>query len=234
MFLRPHHQRIHEVLLALDAPMLREHQCYFGGGTAIVLHRGEYRESADMDFMVSDLACYRELRRELLDQDTLAHFFGLGRGPLSAVPDVRADQYGIRTQLPLKPDAIKFEIVFEARIAFDTPGPADQIVGIATLTKIDLVASKLLANVDRWADDGVMSRDIIDLAMLRPTRQIFNAALLKAEEAYGTSVLKAMNAAMARLMNDPRRLARCIDALKISTPQALLYQCLASLPRSRG
>ena len=46
MFARPDHQRIHEVLLALDATLLREHRCYFGGGTAIVLQRGEYRESA--------------------------------------------------------------------------------------------------------------------------------------------------------------------------------------------
>lgn len=50
MFSRPHHQRIHEVLLALDANFLREHQCYFGGGTAIVLQHDEYRESMDMAF----------------------------------------------------------------------------------------------------------------------------------------------------------------------------------------
>lgn len=62
MFERPHHQRIHEVLLALDAPLLREHRCYFGGGTAIALTLGEYRESVDMDFLVSDLDGYRALR----------------------------------------------------------------------------------------------------------------------------------------------------------------------------
>ena len=31
-----------------------------------------------------------------------------------------------------------------------------------------MTASKLLANSDRWADDGVFSRDLIDLAMLQP------------------------------------------------------------------
>ncbi len=198
MFVRPHHQRIHEVLLALDATLLREHQCYFGGGTAIVLQRDEYRESVDMDFMVSDLTSYRALRRVLQDRDALAQFFGLGRGPLVALPEVRADQYGIRTALPLKTGSIKFEIVFEARITFDRPGPEDQIVGIATLTQVDLVASKLLANVDRWADDGVMSRDILK--------------------------------ARARLLDDPPRLARCIQVLQVSTPQALLYQRLTRLP----
>lgn len=135
MFERPHHRHIHQVLLSLDAALLREHRCYFGGGTAIVLQRGEYRESANMDFMVSDLDGYRALRRALQDTDTLAHFLGLGRGPLLNLPELRADQYGIRTQLPLKPSPIKFEIVFEARIEFDPPGPEDQIAGVPTLTK---------------------------------------------------------------------------------------------------
>jgi hypothetical protein len=230
MFVRPHHQRIHEVLLALDATLLREHQCYFGGGTAIVLQRDEYRESVDMDFMVSDLTSYRALRRVLQDRDALAQFFGLGRGPLVALPEVRADQYGIRTALPLKTGSIKFEIVFEARITFDRPGPEDQIVGIATLTQVDLVASKLLANVDRWADDGVMSRDILDLAMLQPTPKTWSAASQKAEDAYGAAVLPSLAKARARLLDDPQRLARCIKVLQVSTPQALLYQRLTTLP----
>jgi hypothetical protein len=60
MFERPRHQRIHEVLLSLDAAMLREHRCYFGGGTAIVLKRDEYRESLDIDFLLSDLLAKAE------------------------------------------------------------------------------------------------------------------------------------------------------------------------------
>jgi hypothetical protein len=230
MFARPYHQRIHEVLLALDATLLREHQCYFGGGTAIVLQRDEYRESVAMDFMLSDLTSYRELRRVLQDRDALAQFFGLGRGPLVALPEVRADQYGIRTALPLKTGSIKFEIVFEARITFDRPGPEDQIAGIATLTQADLVTSKLLANVDRWADDGVMSRDILDLAMLQPTPKTWSAALQKAEDAYGAAVLQSLEKARARLVDEPQRLARCIEVLQVSTPQALLYQRLKTLP----
>lgn len=234
MFERPHHQRIHEVLLALDAGLLREQRCYFGGGTAIVMQRGEYRESVDMDFLVSDLVCYRELRKALQNSETLARFFGLGRGPLLALPDIRADQYGIRTRLPLKSCPIKFEIVFEARISFDTPEARDQIGGVATLTEVDLVASKLLANVDRWADDGIMSRDIIDLAMLQPARKTWKVALQKAEGAYGDAVPRALNAALTRLTDDPRRLARCIDALKITIPQALLHQRLAGLRHHRS
>jgi len=233
MFARPHHRRIHEVLLALDATLLREHQCYFGGGTAIALKRDEYRESIDMDFMVSDLFCYRELRKVLQNSENLARFFGLGRGPLMALPELRADQYGIRARLPLKPSLIKFEIVFEARISFDTPAPQDQIGGVATLTEVDLVASKLLANVDRWADDGVLSRDIIDLAMLQPAQKTWKPALRKAEDAYGEAVMQAFDKAVARLTEDPQRLARCMDALKFSIPQALLHQRLVDLRHRR-
>ena len=50
MFERPHHQRIAQVLCALNAPLLRESNCLFGGGTAIALRFGEYRESVDIDF----------------------------------------------------------------------------------------------------------------------------------------------------------------------------------------
>jgi hypothetical protein len=145
------------------------------------------------------------------------------------LPELRADQYGIRTALPLKPSAIKFEIVFEARIQFDLPSLQDQIAGVTTLTQVDLVASKLLANVDRWADDSVMSRDIIDLAMLQPTDETWMAALKKAEEAYGAVVLQSLEKARARLIENPQRLARCVQALQIKTPSALLYQRLMDL-----
>ena len=37
MFRRLHHQRVAEVLSILDAPLLAEHNCWFGGDTAIVL-----------------------------------------------------------------------------------------------------------------------------------------------------------------------------------------------------
>ena len=59
LFSRKHHQKIHQILQALDARFLKQYQCYFGGGTAIVLRPGEYRESVDIDFLVSDIEFYR-------------------------------------------------------------------------------------------------------------------------------------------------------------------------------
>ncbi len=63
MFKRPHHQRIALVLESMNSTLLREHKCLFGGGTAIALRYQEYRESVDIEFLVSDLPSYRNLRQ---------------------------------------------------------------------------------------------------------------------------------------------------------------------------
>ena len=229
MFKREHHQKIHQVLQALDAPFLAQHQCYFGGGTAIVLRRGEYRESVDIDFLVSDIAAYRELRKQLQEPQVLEQLFGIGRGPLIKLPEVRADQYGIRTRLPLANGGIKFEIVFEARIIFDVPAPDDVVGGVSTLTEVDLAASKLLANVDRWPDAGVFSRDIVDLAMLDLKKHESHMALAKAESAYGDAVVRDVHKAVANLQNHPDRLSNCLVALAMNVPAALMLDRLKRL-----
>jgi hypothetical protein len=41
MFRRPHHQRIACVLATLNSDLLQQAQCYFAGGTAIVLSMDE-------------------------------------------------------------------------------------------------------------------------------------------------------------------------------------------------
>src|SRR5215203_4533432 len=65
LFERPHHRRIAAILRALDADLLAAHACWFGGGTAMALRYGEYRESVDIDFLVSDAKGYRALREGL-------------------------------------------------------------------------------------------------------------------------------------------------------------------------
>lgn len=209
--------------------MLREHSCYFGGGTAIAMGHGEYRESVDMDFLVSDINAYREFRKLLQNRPALEGLFGVGSGPLATAPEVRADQYGIRTKLAVADSVIKFEIVFEARINFEEPGPDDQIGGVTTLNPIDLGASKLLANVDRWSDAGVYSRDVIDLAMLGLDGKALNLAFAKAESAYGDAVKRDVLKAVDRLKAHPDRLASCMNALAMDMPQALLLERLKRL-----
>ena len=68
MFSRPHHQRILRILSSLNAEFLRQSECYFGGGTAIVMLLGEYRESLDIDFLCSSVEGYRAIREVVFDE----------------------------------------------------------------------------------------------------------------------------------------------------------------------
>ncbi len=230
-FERPHHQRVAHVLTALDGAALRQHGCLFGGGTCIALRHGEYRESVDIDFLVSDAAGYRELRHLLTGPGGLAAITHPQAMPLVALREVRADQYGIRTQVQMDGQAIKFEIVREARIELDEPQADDAICGVSTLTRLDLATSKLLANSDRQADDGVFSRDVIDLAMMDLPLPLLRRALAKAEKAYGASVSRDLGKAIDRIQNRTGWLERCMQAMAMDLPKALLWQKLRALRR---
>lgn len=231
MFERPHHQRIAQVLSALNGPLLRETGCLFGGGTAIALKYGEYRESVDIDFLVSDVSHYRSLRQLLTDPQGIAAIVREGVEPLAQAREVRADQYGIRTMLLVADQRIKFEIVLEGRIKLANPGPSDEVCGIATLTALDMAASKLLANSDRWGDDGVFSRDLIDLAMMRPPLSLLRQAVAKAELAYGKSILEDLAKAINRVKTRHGWLERCMQVMTINMPKALLLQRVRALAR---
>jgi hypothetical protein len=95
LFKREHHQKIFEVLQRLDAQVLKNHACYFGGGTAIALMNGEYRESVDIDFLVSDLTGYRALRELLTSPEGISAITKSGR-ELVLAREIRTDKYGIR------------------------------------------------------------------------------------------------------------------------------------------
>jgi hypothetical protein len=231
LYKRPHHQRIAHVLAALDSDVLAQHQCWFGGGTCIALRYGEYRESVDIDFLVSDAAGYRELRQMLSGLHGLSPIVKNKDMPLQLARDVRVDQYGIRTQVLMDGYAIKFEIVREARIELQIPTRSNQICGVNTLTMLDLAASKLLANADRQADDGVFSRDLIDLAMMDLSVVQLRAAVSKAEQAYGQSICRDLAKAIDRSEQRVGWLDRCMQAMAIETPKAVLWQKIRNLRR---
>ena len=222
LFERPHHRRIATLLAALDAPLLAEHHCLFGGGRLIALRHGEFRESPDINFVVSDLAAYRALRGRV-SQDGIAALF---RAPTTPLRDTRLDQYGIRTLLEVDGVPIKFEIVLEARITLDPPA-ADALCGVRTLSALDQLSEKLLANADRWADDAVDARDLIDLAMMLPTGRIPRAALDKAGGAYST-IEADLDKAKAHIER-PGRLAQCMSHLQMTLPPALLLDRIRRL-----
>lgn len=231
MFERPHHRDVALVLQSIDARQLSTRKCYFGRGTAMALRYGEYRESVDIDFLVSDIAGYRDLRQVFANA---GRTLPIARKDM-AVPlarDVRADQYGIRTQVRAGESTIKFEIVLEARIRLAEPGEQDRVCGIQTLAPVDLAAEKLLANADRWADDAVQSRDLIDLAMFPADRALLETACRKAEETYGGSVRQSLARAVDALQSRRGRLEACMTALGVDrVSPAQLWQAIDKVAR---
>jgi hypothetical protein len=229
LFERPHHSRIAAVLEALDADVLAANDCLFGGGTAMALRYGEYRESVDIDFLVSKVEGYRHLRQRLTGPDGMRAIARPGH-TLSQTREVRADQYGLRTMLQVDGVDIKFEIVLEGRIDLEAPGPNDRQCGVATLTPLDMATSKLLANSDRWRDDAVMSRDLIDLAMMAPPRALMRQAMAKAQGAYGESVVADLASAVEDLRARPHRLDQCMQAMAMTTvSKAVLWARIKAL-----
>ena len=231
MFERLHHQRIARVLSALDGQLLRDANCLFGGGTAMALRFGEYRESVDMDFLVSDLASYRSLRQLLTGEAGFAGLLKAGSEKFSLMREVRADQYGIRTTLLVDTQPIKFEIVLEGRIQLQVTNDQNLICGVSTLTLLDMATSKLLANSDRWSDDGVFSRDVIDLAMMQSALPLLRKAMLKAETAYGPAIARDLARAIDKLQSRPDWLERCMRAMAMTQPKAALWTKIRALKR---
>ncbi|WDR01629.1 nucleotidyl transferase AbiEii/AbiGii toxin family protein [Devosia algicola] len=127
-FERPQHIIIQSALQSMDAAFLQRSNCYFGGGTAIVLMNGEYRLSLDVDFLCADIDGYRDLRSAIRDGGAHAVF----GAHIETVREFKADQYGIRGVVSLEGQPIKFEIVREARIPLD--GALVEGLGVPVLT----------------------------------------------------------------------------------------------------
>lgn len=233
MFKRDHHLRIATVLQSLNAEVLDQCHCFFGGGTAIVLARSEYRESVGIDFLVSDKSGYQKIR-QLLTGEGIKAITRKGM-QIETAREIRADQYGIRTMLRVGGMEIKFEIVFEGRVQLQVPPIESQICGVSTLTSLDMATTKLLANSDRWSDDAVNSRDLIDLAMVDLSRTELTLAIEKASEAYGDAITRDLLKAIDILEQRRGRLEKCMEALKIDqVPKALLWSKIRQLrPRSK-
>jgi len=209
MYRRPHHQRVFKLLQTLDGALLEQTECYFGGGTAIVLSLDEYRESVDVDLMCASAEGYRTLRNIAYDRG-LAGFFTATPKQLR---ELKADRYGIRTFIEVDDTPIKFEIIREDRIPL--LGQKSPLWGIPALCRTDMYAEKLLANTDRYADISTASRDIIDLAlMIQGWGPIPEIAWEKVRNAYGESARKAFNSAIEMLAR-PGHLAACLKKLQM-------------------
>ncbi|WP_244506507.1 nucleotidyl transferase AbiEii/AbiGii toxin family protein [Pararhizobium polonicum] len=199
----------------MNRGFLLDNKCWFGGGTAIVLKLGEYRQSMDIDFLCSDIDGYRRLRMAAMSDGIGALF----SSKVESLREVKADQYGIRALLRYNGQPIKFEIVREGRIEID--GFLDQELGVPILAPADMFAEKLLANADRCMDPAVNYRDALDIGMLiKGFGNIPNTALAKVDRAYGADIEKRAVWVVNRLC-DLDELRRASDAVQMKNETAL-------------
>ena len=188
-FKHDHHNKIADILRSLDSDFFWANRSYFGGGTRLSLEHGEYRVSYDIDFLV-DGNSYGDFRRAVGGE----HIDPLFLQP--ATPD--AYVHLNRDKMLFSINEVKFEVVHENRISLNEP-VAMEGFELPCLAPIDQIATKLLANADRWNDQGALSRDLLDLCVLI---QVLNSA-------WGDGFTKAQEARNSNPVRD--NLCRAID-----------------------
>ncbi len=210
-FHRDYHRAVARLLHNLNADLLLESECYFGGGTQIALALNEFRESRDIDFLCASRKGFRVLR-ETVTQTTLGK---LTRKPVTLVREVRADRDGIRTFIEIDSVRIKFEMVLEARI--DLAGFLDPGLGVPVLDLDHMVAEKFLANTDRGQDESVHARDLIDLAFLAAAhgKRAMQPGFAIATEAYGNAVASQLAGSLGAWASSRMTTERHLKALGI-------------------
>lgn len=196
-FKRDHHNAILNILRSLNGDYLLKSKCYFGGGTAVVLALGEYRESVDIDFLCANQEGYKDLRSAIAGQPNLNPLLRPG-AQLECIREVRANQYGLRTVARSQGASIKIEIIREAQI--DLQGELDTGYGLPVLSRPCMYAEKLLANSDRWYAPDAASRDILDLSvMISRWGPIPDEAWNIAKAAYGHKVHEDFKSAVDKI-----------------------------------
>ena len=215
---RPRHRTVVRALEALDAAFLDRTQCFFGGGTRIVLELDEYRESADVDFLCASRDGYRDLRATV-GKRTLGR---IGAAKLKLAREVIADRYGIRTVLEIGAEKLKFEIILEGRIGLS--GSAVAGLPVSVLDAESCCAEKFLANADRWHDESALGRDVIDLAFMavRWGREPVRLGLATATEAYGKVAAADAKRAATKMLERADWRRRCVSALSLTDTRTLL------------
>lgn len=232
-FRRALHQRLAAVLSRMDAAFLQNTQCFFGGGTQLAMSYGEFRESRDIDFLVSSQDGLRAIR-ETVNERSLGAVF---KERIYLEREVRADRHSIRTFIRENETAapIKFEIILEGRLAL--AGQQDGALGVPILSPQCAIAEKLLANADRGRAKEHRSRDVIDLAFvsLMLDDSAFLAGYELAERPYGRSIRRELEEVLKMLEFDAKYRALCIEDLLIEDTKALKkgLQRLHQLKRSR-
>lgn len=225
---RERHRKIVQVLSLIDAPLFAQSQCYFGGGTAVALLLSEFRESVDIDFMVTREG-YANLRSRV-DQGSMDRLFATRHPDVRLPADVRIDRDAIRARIEVGGERMKFEIIRAGNTEIE--GEETQLP-VMTMTRSSLVAEKLLANCDRWLDRSFMSKDVVDLCMMKLEWGFPAEALAIAERSYGIDPIEHFDRARKALVADPKYFVSVMEALKVDPVSRLKIQaCCRARPKA--
>lgn len=202
----------------LDGDLLTQYGVYLGGGTLIGLKYGQVRASSDLDFL-NQSQKYQSLKLAITQQGSTLFFKA---NPSFDIGSARIDRYGIRFPVTFKLRgqvfSFKIEIVAEYNLDLATP---ERFKDIPCLNTNDLIAAKLLANADRWADGSKFSRDLIDLAIVVEQQQgLSTLAIEKAEAVY--PVINSLIEAIQQFQRFPDRRRQCYEALSVENPVLII------------
>lgn len=219
MFNRDHHRAIAVVLNAFNPDYFYERRCYFGGGTLLALSFGEYRQSIDIDFLISDPDQIRLLRRDLHDRG-YSVLFKKAEPKFPLRPDqprVTRDKVVFAVQPHDTP--LKVEIIFEERIVLDDAREAP-FTAMPCLTIRDSIAEKLMANTDRGLDTAYFAKDLIDLAFVVTETEFLDDAV---EKVHGSSnryeVTEPLRRAIEYFGEHADFRLQCYAQLQVSAPR---------------
>lgn len=183
------------------------------------MSNGEFRESRDIDFLVSNPKGLRMIRETVNDR-SLGSLF---TEPVFLEREVRTERDAIRTFIREEAgvDPIKFEIILEGRIPLS--GDFDGTLGVPILDPGCAVAEKLLANADRGRAKEYRSRDIIDLAFVSLVfdDETFRTGYAMAKLPYGKSIARELTECLRMLELDAKYRAQCVSDLAIEDTKAL-------------
>lgn len=209
-----HHNNILTILECLDCEVLKKGSAYFGGGTLLAFDFEEYRSSKDVDFIASvGTEGYKYLRTIIFDDGYKALFNNLSK---IQIERGTTDQYGIRMAVCVNDVFIKTEIIAENRFELDPPR-YPKWSPVPCLSLNDCFTSKLLSNSDRYIDNSVEARDLIDLAVLRVQSPIPQSSIDKAEKAY--EIIRPLKKAIELFQERPDYRQKCFQGLQVDQAQ---------------
>jgi hypothetical protein len=204
------------IINSLNSELLSQCQTYLSGGALVNLSTEAIRLSQDIDFLCTQDG-YRQLRQQIT-RDNCQTIFNKKLPPQLELSDrVSIDRYGIRLPLFWHQSAetiatIKIKFVVEGWLQLGSPNylPGSTV---PCLNREDLIAAKLLANADRWADSSKHSRDLIDLCLLRTKGELPSKAY---------PVRPDLIKSIEQFQNNPDYRERCYKQLAIEAPVKII------------